>query len=66
MPSPDFLSRAPPRTMLHLVGRQAAGRAVQHEEIAIDDERAGDRDKRSQSGLASRPSARVDQSRLSM
>ena len=31
---------------LDLVGRQARGRLVEHEEIAIDDERAGDRDQR--------------------
>ena len=46
---------------LDLVGRQARGRLVQHEEIAIDDERAGDRDQRLFSpAQASHASARVD------
>ena len=45
---------------LDLVGRQACGRLVQHEEIAIDDERAGDRDQRLLGpAQASNPSARI-------
>jgi hypothetical protein len=46
---------------LHLVGRQARGRLVEHEKIAIDDQRAGDRDERLFSpAQASHSPARVD------
>ena len=31
---------------LHLVGRQARGRLVEHQEVAVDDQRAGDGDQR--------------------
>jgi hypothetical protein len=46
---------------LDLVGRQARGRLVEHEEIATDDERAGDRDEQLfRPAQASHPSAWVD------
>src|ERR1700733_6754002 len=58
-PAPQAAHRV--EQTLDLVGRQARRRLVEHEKIAIDDQRAGDRDQRLLSpAQASHASARID------